>query len=234
MSLKISSYENHLGKSDKPYFAHTEHSGQVEPDKFVEIMAAGRTSLSATDLTGAMVLLKEELAKLVADGKFVKTPIGSFYLSAHGKFDNREQAFTPGEGDGEHGVRLHFRPNRDFELELERAADIERAERIEKSLPVVYDLEPKHSNETGAALAGGFLRITGLRMGFDEGDPAQGVFFSNGSEHRASEYLFISRRLIIAQVPESLSSGSYVISVRTMPNGKDLKEAKAQKALALA
>ena len=94
MPIKISTSKNHLGTSKKPFTVRTESSVRVEFEELVSIMAAGRTTITAPDIAGTFLLQKQELAKLVADGKYVKTPFGSFYLSTCGlrlRFDEVDQ-----------------------------------------------------------------------------------------------------------------------------------------------
>jgi hypothetical protein len=112
MSLLVVPLKNHLQTSSNPFYVHTTWSDTVEYDDLVDIMASGRTTLTKPDITGCLELFAEELMKLVADGKYVKTRIGSFYLCAMGKLDSADQAFTPREGANSHDLRLRFRPDR--------------------------------------------------------------------------------------------------------------------------
>ena len=74
MALKIAVVKNHLPNKASPYFIRSGTSDVVEFDRFVEIMAEGRTTLSQTDIVAAMQLYKEELQKQLSEGKTVKTP----------------------------------------------------------------------------------------------------------------------------------------------------------------
>ena len=61
MPIKITTLKNRLGKSDKPFFVRTESSGRVDFEELVRIMAHGRTTITAPDIAGTLLLLKEEL-----------------------------------------------------------------------------------------------------------------------------------------------------------------------------
>ena len=93
-------------------------SEPVEFDRFVDSMAEGRMTLSRIDILAAMQLFKEELQKQLAEGKTVKTPIGSFYMSAAGSMLSLDEPYLPKEKVEHHELRLHHRPGRAFERSI--------------------------------------------------------------------------------------------------------------------
>ena len=229
MPIKISTSKNNLGTSDKPFIAKTESSGHVEFEELVRIMAAGRTTITAPDIAGTLLLLKEELARLVADGRYVKTPFGSFHVTACGLFENEDQPFTPGQGDCKHGVRLHYRPSSEFQDEVANQVQFIRTEHFVKNNPVIRSVDSVKAN--AETRAGDYVRVNGLRLLFDESDQNQGVFFINGSEHRAPGYAYLDGRTVVAQVPDNLEPGPYEVFIRCMNKTKDMKQVKADLAL---
>lgn len=229
MPIKITTLKNRLGKSDKPFFVRTESSGRVDFEELVRIMAHGRTTITAPDIAGTLLLLKEELARLVADGRYVKTPFCSFHATACGSFDDEDQAFTPGQGDCKHGLRLHYRPGTEFQDEVAKQAQFIRTEHFEKNNPVIRSVDPVKT-DTGTK-PGDYVRVYGLRLQFDEADQNQGVFFINGSEHRSTGYAYLDGRTVVAQIPDDLQPGPYEVYLRSSRNNKDLKQVKADLAL---
>ena len=230
MSLQIVAKKNHLHNVTTPYSVHASHSGIVDVDTLVSIMATSRTTLSAPDIMGTLILMKEEVAKLMADGKVVKTPLGNFYLGAKGTLESADQAFTPGEGGHKHGFRLRYRPDKDFADLVLDGTRVERAEILDRHVPVVLSVKPA---ETGVLdiQAGSYVRIQGQRLQFDPSDPDQGVFFVNGSTHRAARYTHVTSTLVLAAVPEGVAAGPYELSVRTLPNTAGIREGRAEKAV---
>src|SRR5208283_6057091 len=101
--------------STSPFIVRSSSSDAIEFDRFVEIMASGRTTLSQTDILAAMQLYKEELQRQLIEGKTVKTPTGSFYMSARGSMSSLFEPFLPQDKTKNHAVRLHHRPERVFE-----------------------------------------------------------------------------------------------------------------------
>jgi hypothetical protein len=226
MSLSVVALKNHLATCENPYYAHTEWSATVEYEKLVDIMATGRTTLTKPDIRGCIELLVEEIVKLVADGKYVKTPLGSFYLCASGKFDSPDEAFTPGEGENAHELRLHFRPDKPLESQILLGADVERGSRFDRNAPLVFGSQSVKTDEDMKASVGDFIRVVGQRLKFDKANETEGLFFVNGSEHRSTQYAEVLPGLLIAQVPPGIAAGTYNLVVRSRQGGKDLHEGR--------
>ncbi len=91
MALKIAVLKNFLPNCPSPFMVRSDSSDVVEFERFIEIMAAGRTTLSKTDIMAAMQLYKEELQKQLVEGKTIKTPTSSFYLSAAGSMNSLDE-----------------------------------------------------------------------------------------------------------------------------------------------
>jgi hypothetical protein len=138
MALKVSAFKNNLTTSPKPYFVRSCNAEVVEYDRLVGIMAGGRTTVSKIEILAVMQLYKEELLKQLSEGRKVKTPTGSFFLSAAGCMDSPDDAYAPEgapSGDTDHKVRLHHVSDRGFEAEALSELRIERVERPDLSAP---------------------------------------------------------------------------------------------------
>ena len=201
-------------------------SDVIEFDRFLEIMSKGRTTLSQTDLAAAMQLYKEELQKQLSEGKTVKTPTGSFYLSAGGSLDSVDEAYLPDVQTNNHEVRLHHKTEKDFEQSVLAELRIVREEGPDLSSPLVLCVQAAGSADE-AVKAGGIVSIRGRRLRFDSKEATQGVFFvgESGAEARSPFYPLIMPSSLMASVPESLAAGTYSIVVRAAVNGKDLRDA---------
>ena len=58
-------------------------------------MAKGKTTMTKTDILGTMQLYSEVLGGLLAEGRTVKTPTGSFSLNAAGSIASLDDSFLP-------------------------------------------------------------------------------------------------------------------------------------------
>jgi hypothetical protein len=228
MSLTVIPRKNHLKTIDDPFIVRSCCSGTVEVDELIDIMAKGRTTLSKPDIAGCLKLLEEELSRLLADGKYVKTPMGSFYLSAAGKLHSVDQSFAPKDETNGHTLSLHFRTNRNFEAAMIPSVKIVRSENFDKISPALTGAVSVKTSSSSGAGSGDFIRVSGKRLKFDPADGQSGVFFVNGSEHRSALYADIEPSLVIAQVPQDLAPGPYILCVRTAPNGVDHKEGRLE------
>ena len=226
MALSVTPLKNHLATCATAYLVHSSCSDTVEYSELVNIMAKGRTTLTKPDIAGCIQLFLEEIEKLVADGKFVKTPLGSFYLCASGKMETPDQAFTPGEGENDHSIRLHFRADRAIEADIQTMAKIERRQRFDRNAPLVFGSKSVKTDADMKASVGDFIRVVGQRLKFDKANETEGLFFVNGAEHRSTQYAEVMPGLIIAEVPPGIAAGTYNLVVRSRQGGKDLHEGR--------
>ena len=230
MALVVAALKNHLSNCESPYIVHTSWSDTIDTEELVSIMANGRTTLTKPDITGCLTLLTEEIVKLLADGKYVRTPLGSFYLCASGKLDAPDQAFTPGALANTHDIRMHFRADKSLEAALLAKAKIERGERFDRNEPILFSVASVKTEEELKARSGDFIRVLGQRLKFDKASPEEGLFFVNGAEHRSLQYASISPTLVIAEVPTGLAAGDYSLVLRSRQGGKLMHEGRAQSA----
>jgi hypothetical protein len=226
MALKIAILKNYLPKCTSPYVVRSVNPETVEYDHLLDIMAAGRTTLSRTDIIATMQLYKEEVQKLLCEGKTVKTPTGSFFMNASGTMESLDDSFLPNDSDKNHEVRVRHKAEKDFENSVIAALKIEREERPDFQAPVVYSVAV--AGEEGANLrSGAVVQIKGLRLRFDVKDSAQGAFFIDaaGAEVRSSLYPLVLPASVMATVPTGLAAGTYSLAFRAAVNGKEVKEA---------
>ena len=228
MSLKISIRKNTLPACPSPFIVRSDSSEVVEFDKFVDIMAQGRTTLSKTEILGAMQLYMEELEKQLVEGRTVKTPTGSFFLCAAGSLESVDEAFLPKDQASGHEVRLHHRMDRSFEQSILSHLEIVREEKVDLAVPRIKAVVTAGTEPLGALLPGGMLQVQGLRLRFDPKDARQGVFFvaASGAEERSPFYPMIQPSVVLASLPASLPVGTYAVALRAAVNGKDLREAR--------
>jgi len=228
MSLKIAVLKNHLPNCLSPFVVRSESSDVIEFDRFIEIMAKGRTTLTQTDIVAAMQLYKEELQKQLAEGKTVKTPTGTFFLSAAGSMESLDESYLPNTQTNNHEVRLHHRPEKSFEDSILSELTIVREERPDLSVPCIRAVLAAGEEDSSAIRAGGTVQIKGLRLRFDPKDQGQGLFFIDaaGAESRSPFYPMILPGTVLAGVPETLAVGSYAVAIRAAVNGKDVREAR--------
>jgi hypothetical protein len=230
MALKITVHKNHLPTCPSPFIVRSDSEAVVEYDKLVDLMAKGRTTLTKTDILGALQLYKEELQRQLAEGKTVKTPTGSFYLCAAGSLSSMDEAFSPKDQGNNHEVRLHHRAEKAFEDEILAELEIVREERLDRSSPNLRTAQSAGEEYPGTIRPGGIVQLKGFRLRFDPAQAGQGVFFldSGGAETRSAFYPMVQPGTVLASVPETLSSGTYAVILRAAVNGKDVRESRLE------
>lgn len=231
MALTVGIRKNTLSGTKKAWRFHTSHDEIVEFEELLRIMAQSRTTLSAPDLGAAFALISETVERLVAEGKFVKTPLGDYYVTATGSADTRAEHFEPHRKSSGHGLRLRFRPTRDAEARISRAVTVKRDDHSFNLLPCPVRLVPVDVD--AGFRAGAFASLSGIRLGFDHTDERLGIFFEPYSRTgtqadapvlRASIYASVKPRLVIFQLPAELACGEYRLSVRSATRAGTLRQ----------
>jgi hypothetical protein len=230
MALKIAVLKNHLPTCPSPFIVRSGTSDVVDFDRFLDIMAKGRTTLSRTDILATMQLYKEELQKQLSEGKTVKTPTGSFYLCAAGSLESIDESYVPDDQTNNHEVRLHHKVERDFEQAILTDLRIVREERPDYSSPLVERIQAAGADGTAAIKPGSIALIKGRRLRFDSKVATQGVFFVDaaGVEARSAGYPMILPSSVMAVVPEGLAAGTYTLVLRAAVNGKDVRDSRIE------
>lgn len=230
MPLKITLRNNHLSACPKAFVIRSVLSATVDWEAFAEVMAKGRTALSKIEIIGAMQLFMEEISKLLADGKAVKTPVGLFYLCAGGSMDSPQEDFLPSDKSTNHDLRIHFRPEVGFEKQVAESAQLIRSDITDQAAPKVRSAFSSETSQLGITKAGDILNVYGYNLKFDRANEREGLFFvdGTGTETRATIYSQILPKTIAASVPAGLSPGSYSLAVRSLANGKTLREGRLE------
>jgi hypothetical protein len=235
MALRIRAARNNLATSESPYYALAIWSEVVDCDKFIDRMAAGRTSFSKTDIVGVFQLAREELARLLAEGCYVNTPLGAAMPRASGKLDSPSGRFRPKSEGSSHRVRFDFRLDRAIASEALSALRCRRIATEDRSSPSIARAASVQSG-AGEVRAGDFLRISGARLKFDPADESLGPFFraASGEERRSDAYAHIQPSLVIARVPADLPPGEYRIVIRALTRRGRRVEGEGKAALRVA
>jgi len=226
MALNITVHKNYLPTCQSPYTVRSENSEVIKFNRLVDLMAKEGTTLTKTDLLASMELEKDEVVKQLAEGKVVKTAMGSFFACASGTMDSVDQSFLVKDPTNNHELRVHFRPDRDFEQQVIDELIVVREETVDLGRPKIITVRPVGDGDSGAIRVGGMVEVRGLRLRFDPKTEAQGVFFIGeaGAAVRSAFYPVIMPASVLASVPGSLAAGTYAVAVRAAVNGKDVRE----------
>ena len=228
MPLIVSARKNTLIGRNSDYRFHTNHEATINHDQLVNIMSRARTTLTAPDIVACLSLLTETVSDLVADGNFVKTGLGDFYLCAKGRIDDPDESFRPGKDRQGHCVRLRFRPDRSTEARIARTVRILRDDSRASRKPNIVCLEAVGKRPDTGLVPGDLVRLRGYRLAFDPADEKLGVFLSPDARipgTRCSVYASVAPRLVILQLPPKLEPGNYSLIIRTATAAGAVREA---------
>lgn len=206
MALIISTKRNTMKTSDKPYMFHTAHSGIVEQEELVRLMAQDNTTLTSADVRACLDVLERVASRLLADGKRVRTPFGLLYLTASGTAAAPDEPFLPGSEHSGHRLLLNFRQDRQFAASVIRKAQFRRGEYRDRYEPVIYEVSVIDEETRQDNVTGQLVKITGRNLSVEPAKRQTGVFFTAGDiRERADLYVHISPSLLVVKVPERLT-----------------------------
>ena len=228
MPINLMVLKNHFAACKDQYYVRSSSPMKtMELEDFITIMSRGHTTLTRTELSGAMALYKEELLGLLSQGMAVKTPTGTFSFGAAGSLEAVDTPFLPGSSANNHRIRLRHRSDRAFENAAKLELGVERDERPDFSIPVLNTVSLAGEAQAGLPLrVSDTAEIKGIRLRFDVADQSQGLFFIDqaGVETRASRYPLILPATVHAVVPAGLAAGIYKVKFRAAVNGIDVTE----------
>jgi hypothetical protein len=118
------------------------------------------------------------------------------------------------DDEHKHSIRLRFYAQR-------------RPEARVKATPYPRKIVSVRTDQENRASVGDFIRIVGKNLYFDSSDARSGVFFIDGGETRSAYYAHVSPELVIARVPDGLSSGPYLLRLRCASGGTEYREGRA-------
>ncbi len=94
-----------------------------------------------------------------------------------------------------------------------------------RTIPSPRRIVSVRTEEENRARGGELIRIVGKNLHFDPQDTRSGVFFVDFGETRSAHYDHISSDLIIAEVPDGLSAGPYLLRLRCASGEVDYRSA---------
>jgi hypothetical protein len=148
----------------------------MELEDFITIMSRGHTTLTRTELSGAMALYREELLGLLSQGMAVKTPTGTFYFGAAGSLDAIDTPFLPGSAETNHRIRLRHKSDRAFENAAKLELSVERDERPDFAIPVLNTASLAGEGQEGLPLrVSDTAEIKGIRLALWQNNPECGL-----------------------------------------------------------
>ncbi|HUX42420.1 MAG TPA: DNA-binding domain-containing protein [Rectinemataceae bacterium] len=233
MALRIRAIRNNLRSGPNPWYALASWSDTIESEAFIDRMAAGRTTLSKTDILAVCQLAREELTKMLAEGCYVKTPLGAALPVATGVLTSPDEPFRPKAPGSGHSLRFDFRIDPKIERDALRRIACVREGTVDRLSPTIMHVKALPDGAT--IREGGAIRISGSRLKFDASIETLGAFLidSEAEETRISTYMEIRPSALIALLPPELEKGDYRLEVRTLSRGGDVLKSGASISLSI-
>ncbi len=208
MSIKYRIETNNLLAGT--FYARVAHGQTIYLDQMIPNIVT-KTSLSPTDIRGAIAALTEEVvANLIAGNCPVIDGLASFLTSLSGKFDTADTNLT------RETAQLNVAVQADRGLAAAVAAQASYIRQVaEVKVPIINSFFDAATNSYDNYTAGSVVRLKGDHLKFDPTAADEGVFINNGAvETRLTVYSAVGTKRIDALLPAD-TSGSLTVTVRT-------------------
>ncbi|WP_321308862.1 DNA-binding domain-containing protein [Marinifilum fragile] len=222
MTLRYGLIPNHLTDDPNDYMGVVTNNETVTVESIVEQMIGKGSTVTKAEALSVIEEFEYAVVEAVKNGNSVNTELFRITPSISGVFADQSDGFDPMR----HAIRLNL--NAGSRL-TEAISDIElRKVEISSPQPMLQqfiDLKTNVVNESFTA--GQIASIRGSLLKFDTEDPKQGIFFiaSDGTETRIENVVKNKPSELLFFIPESLSSGSFTVEVRTvLQNTKTIRK----------
>lgn len=222
MTLRYGLIPNHLTDDPNDYMGVVTNNETVTVESIVEQMIGKGSTVTKAEALSVIEEFEYAVVEAVKNGNSVNTELFRITPSVSGVFADQSDGFDPSR----HAIRLNLNPGSRL---TEAISDIElRKVEISSPQPMLQqfiDLKTNVVNESFTA--GQIASIRGSLLKFDTEDSKQGIFFiaSDGTETRIENVVKNKPSELLFFVPESLSSGSFTVEVRTvLQNTKTIRK----------
>ena len=223
MALHVTLVTDSL-KNDGSLRPQVVQTDRVTLDDLLNFMAMD-TALESTDMRAAITRFMKALVFYLSRGERVRTPFGSFALSARGTYVDGQ---TPRVETRNLGI--NFTPDAHLLYELRREAEVVMVDNDGPKRPVIHAVTNANDQSLpNQGRPGHLLMLRGSRFAFDPADQALGVFFvaGDGTATRARVYSRAGTTHVDCQVPE-LAEGPYVLEIRTRTPAGEIRTGSAR------
>jgi len=207
MSITYRIEENNLQPGT--FYARVLRGDTIDLQDMIPNVVA-KTSLSGSDLQGAVSALREEIIAALAAGNSVTIDgIVTFYVSLSGSFDTPDVIITREMAN----LKLQAQCDRGMESTVAGRANYNQQVSAVKA-PIINSIFDAATKTYDQYTAGSVLQLKGDLLKFDSTQPDEGVFLHDGTtETRVAVYSALGNRQIDALIPPE-TQGDLTITVR--------------------
>ncbi len=195
-------------------------SQHLSQKKLAVEMADWNSSFTEADYLGMLSVMETIVVKYLAKGYSVELPFGTLRANATGTCANIQDGFMLGNGN--HTLGFLFNASDSTSASIREKLEYKQLPPDSTGEAKLYRITALNDDASESSnlsvTAGKTLRLHGRNLSFDIADENQGVFLENESGlTRLSVYSRRGTNVVDLPVPQSLSAGSYSVSIVTKP-----------------
>lgn len=222
--LNIKTIKNSLVKDSlntAPYCFHSISSETLRSSELASEMADYNSSFTAADCNGILSILDTVVRKNLKKGNTVQLPFCTIRPTASGTCDDIQDGFVPGTKNHKIGFKLSMDKN--VKSDIITGLSYKQVSPDLSSDPHLYNLckildDASESTDLRVTVNQSLL-LKGRNLSFEISDEKQGVFLTSDSNKtiRITRYTHTGTNKIIFIIPESLTAGTYTLSLTNKP-----------------
>jgi hypothetical protein len=221
MVAKLMLVRSNFIEGEESYHAVIEHIETLTQKDLLDEMEWHSSTLTKTDMLAFLESHERAIIRALLKGKRVVTNLIHYQLSVKGVFTDPDDSIE----EGRHNIGASVSPGPVLKREINNNTVAVEKQAFTKPKPRLDSYTNLHNSDPDTVLSPTYMaRLRGDKLGFDMGDPEQGLFLmpqTNGSDPlanpsaiRIEDVARLTNREIIFRVPDSLPAGLYRLEVR--------------------
>jgi hypothetical protein len=212
MNFSLSKNPLYAKEGDPPYIAHTRASGVMTKEQVIQRLAHGST-LTEADINAVLSGLEKVLVDYIVMGLRIELGFITLSHSIKGGFDSPEDFFRKERN----WININANVNNSFANAVNQTAKPTRVMPESKAPRPLIITKVLGNMAAPEFQAGNLVKISGLKLGFDNTDTESGVFLKpqTGNIIRVSEYAKAGDTSILCKLPDNVEPGKNKLEIRS-------------------
>ncbi|WOO41347.1 DNA-binding domain-containing protein [Rubellicoccus peritrichatus] len=220
MAIKYAIYNNPLTEDTSDFYAVTKTNASKDFDGVVRQMMIQGSTITEADVRAVLHEAIRAIQNLLVDGQRVNFGgLVQIWPGVTGKFNDQTDSYD----EERHDLTLHAKVDRSLIDSVRQEAVLEKNETGVPS-PKVLQFKNVNTGETNDTLTiGGIGQLIGARLGFNENQADEGVFFIDAATQAETKVTIMQKNVakdLVFLIPDTLTAATtYDVEVRTRVAG---------------
>lgn len=211
MAIKFYLQPNPITPDPNDQSARVLANQTLDQEALVALVLKRGTLVTETDLRAVLTIFFDEVSSQIADGNTVLLPLVNIRPSIKGVFTNVTDTFD----DRRHTKKASLSAGTLLVKKMAEAK-VEKVTGYQPSPELLEYFDINTQTNGSMVTPHGIGRIIGSELKFNANNDAEGLFFiaANGTETKVTVFATRSEGLLLFNIPDGLTAGSYSLELR--------------------